>query len=368
MLDLLMSVLFGIVIIVGLVVINAFFWSWFYTVPTSEDEVCFCETIDGWKLAVHHYYPVGEPKGNPCVLCHGLGSNRYNFDLPKAPSLATYLKDNGRDVWVAELRGSGMSAKPGILFSDVPYSWGFEEHLKLDLPAILDLVSRKTCVKSIHWIGHSMGGMLIQAYISGVDDSRIASVTAIGSPSSFSVTGMGGIRLISRLRSLIKLFPFNPLPFTGRLATPMADKFHRYLLGLFSPANISRYTASRLISLATELTTSKKLWLDFGRFVHTKSYSDPCGKPYLSNIDGLKTPMLILAGQADLMAPPESVMNVFQESEANDVRTVLLGKSSGCREDYGHMDMVVGQRVETEVFPIILDWITRKDVPQDTLV
>jgi pimeloyl-ACP methyl ester carboxylesterase len=365
MLEQLMSVVLGVIIVVGLVALNASFWSWFYNVPTSEDEVCFFQTIDGWKLAVHHYHPVGECKGNPCILCHGLGSNRYNFDLPNAPSLARYLRNNGRDVWVPELRGSGMSAKPGILFSDVPYSWGFEEHLRLDLPTILDFVSKKTGAPSIHWIGHSMGGMLIQAHVSGVDDRRVASVTAIGSPSSFSVTGTGAICLISRLRSFVRFFPFNPLAFTGRLATPVADKFHRYLLGLglFSPANIPRSTASRLISLASELTTSKKLWLDFGRFVHTKSYSDPSGKPYLANTSVSETPMLILAGEADLMAPPESVLKVFQESGSRkaDVQTVLLGKSSGCREDYGHMDMVVGQRVETEVFPIILDWISQRD-------
>ena len=35
----------------------------------------------------------------------------------------------------------------------------------------------------------------------------------------------------------------------------------------------------------------------------------------------------------------------------------ILGKETGCEEDYGHVDLLVGKMVETEVFPGILEWI-----------
>ena len=73
-------------------------------------------TTDGWRLAVHHYRPPNEASGTPVILCHGLSANRYVFDLPAGPSLAQFLRDHGRDVWVAELRGSGMSARPGLSY------------------------------------------------------------------------------------------------------------------------------------------------------------------------------------------------------------------------------------------------------------
>ena len=76
--------------------------------------------------------------GFPVILCHGLDANRYLFDIQGAPSLADFLRRHGRDVWVAELRGSGMSDRPGIKHSDVPYSWGFEDHLRHDVPAIIE--------------------------------------------------------------------------------------------------------------------------------------------------------------------------------------------------------------------------------------
>ena len=39
----------------------------------------------------------------------------------------------------------------------------------------------------------------------------------------------------------------------------------------------------------------------------------------------------------------------------------MLGKESGCMEDYGHMDLLVGKRSDKELFPRVIAWIQEND-------
>src|SRR4051812_9240061 len=78
---------------------------------TVADEVLDVVTEDGHRLALHHYPPKQPRPGDfPVVLCHGLGANRFNLDFDSRYSLARYLQGRGYDVFVLELRGSGLSA------------------------------------------------------------------------------------------------------------------------------------------------------------------------------------------------------------------------------------------------------------------
>ena len=177
MLETLLTVFFVSLMVVGCLVTSSYFWEWFYQVPTSQDETAFFTTRDGWRLALHRYRPQGESEGLPVILCHGLGGNQHSFDLHGAPSLAPYLKSCGRDAWVVELRGSGASDRPGLCIANLPYSWGFDDHLECDIPAAIHYVLERTRASAVHWVGHSMGGMLAEAHIARHNDHRIASVT-----------------------------------------------------------------------------------------------------------------------------------------------------------------------------------------------
>ena len=142
MLEGFLALVYCLVAAVILPIVCGYLWNGFYAAPTGQDETFYVRADDGWRLAVHHYRPQAGVRGLPVLLCHGLSSNRYTFDLPGSPGLARFLSDHGRDVWVAELRGSGMSDRPGLFRADVPYSWAFEDHLCRDLPAIISRVAR----------------------------------------------------------------------------------------------------------------------------------------------------------------------------------------------------------------------------------
>src|SRR5438105_2216446 len=123
-------------------------------------------TQDRWTLALHRYrLPALQPeRRTPVLLCHGLGSNRHSFDAPQGPSLARYLANLGYDVWSLELRGAGSSKRPG-LFNALRWEWTFEHYVRFDAPAAVALVCDATGSAGVHWVGHSLGGMVAYAVL-----------------------------------------------------------------------------------------------------------------------------------------------------------------------------------------------------------
>src|SRR5689334_6562124 len=93
----------------ALLVYAGFLAARYFHVARYPDEIHFARTKDEWRVAVSRYRPAKPIGADPLLLVHGLGANRYNFDLSDRTSLARYLADAGYDVWVLELRGRGLS-------------------------------------------------------------------------------------------------------------------------------------------------------------------------------------------------------------------------------------------------------------------
>lgn len=357
MLENFLSVLFTGAILTILCVAVAHAWACVYGHHTRQDETLFVSAPDGWRLAVHRYRPVGDRVGLPVILCHGLGGNRHSFDLAGAPSLAQFLKDTGRDVWVIELRGSGLSARPGLLRSDVPLSWGFDDHLDKDTPAPIDFVCARTGAPAIHWIGHSMGGMLGLCHVANTPDSRIRSLVTLGSPVDFRKIPRRVFGVLLQLKWMMRIVPFAPMSLFARLSIPVLHYLPPYVQGLLNPRNIEPNVARRIVAVGSPLTTSSRLWLDFGRFLETGVFSRVSGRPYLAELDGCRVPIFSISGAADLLAPPAAC----QDSDIPVGTRLVMGKVSGYQEDYGHMDLLLGSRARIEVYPLLAEWLRRND-------
>jgi pimeloyl-ACP methyl ester carboxylesterase len=362
MLETLLNVWFLLILVMAGLVGAACFWQWFYSTATHQDETVFFLSRDGWRLALHHYRPQGQITGLPVVLCHGLSSNRYMFDLPQAPSLAEFLRSRGRDVWVAELRGSGMSECPGLRASDVPYSWHFEDHLLHDVPAMIDCVLERTSARAVHWVGHSMGGLLVLAHLARVARSPVASAVTIGAPVDFSQIQSSSFSLLQSLKWLIRPIPVFPLPFVGKIIAPIAHWIPNVLLGILHSPNIQPAAARRVLALASQTVTSTALWLDFGRFLDQGAFAPVQGEPYVNGLRNSTVPLFIIGGSKDVMAPPEAVRAACTNGRDPELQKLwIFGKASGCAEDYGHVDLLVGARAEGEVYPNILEWLEKQD-------
>lgn len=362
MLEFLLTIFFGLALVVIFVVIWGYFWQWYYYSPTTQDETLYFTTSDGYKLAVHRYRPKGKPEGLPVILCHGLSSNRYVFDLPGGAALARFLKNNGRDVWSVELRGSGMSEPPRLLFSEVPYDWEFEEHLREDVPAAIDFVLSRTGASKVHWVGHSMGGMLILAHLSRQPDAAICSAITLGSPVNFSNMRTKEIDALLKVRPLFDWLPISPMPFFGRLLIPMVNRLSKPLLGLFHVPNVRPEIARKTVALGSQLVTSGRIWLAFGRYIDTGVFAPEHSRPYLDGLAEAKASILFIGGSRDAMAPDCVDPNICTPENAAGLRkTMVAGNESGLSHDYGHMDLLVGKGSETEIFPVILQWLAQNE-------
>jgi pimeloyl-ACP methyl ester carboxylesterase len=367
MMDTLLTALFGSIALVALFVINGYFWIWYYRAATEQDETVYFRTADGWGLAAHRYCADEDPRGLPVILCHGLGGNRYSFDLGEAPSLARFLKQRGRDVWVVELRGSGMSGRPGILRSDVPYSWGLDDHLHKDVPAVMKKVLERTGAPAVHWIGHSMGGLLALAYLAQNPHGPVASVVTIGSPTDFSKIPRRMFEVLLKFRWGLRICPFAPFPLVTRAFIPVLHWLPSYVQGLFHRPNIKPRVMRSIAALGSPQIMSARLWLEFGRFLESAALTAENGVPYLERLSQSQVPILALSGSKDLMAPPEAVCAFSRHvREGCEIRCVPMGKAFGCLEDYGHMDLLLGVGAEREVFPIIDEWLKEHDPSSGT--
>lgn len=312
-------------------------------------------TGDDLTLCVERLAPPDSTRG-AVILCHGLAANGLAFDLP-GRSLARYLTEQGFECFIPDLRGARHSASPDA-------GWGLDDYLEQDLPAIIQLVREQALSKHIHWIGHSMGGLLMLMYGSEHPDTPIQRVVTLGTTLDYR----SGKSVFQSWRHALPLArSLQVLPF-GSLAQLSASlrkyvqlpveriNFHRpnvepeviaaLLQGGFGPV-----PSALLSDLASTFTPH-----GFARQGGSLRYQ-PLWSRY-------RFPTLMLAGSGDLQCDVEAVdeaARVFSHVPELEVRA--LGRAYGALEDYGHFDLLVGRNAPREVWPQLAEWLGR--APQE---
>jgi pimeloyl-ACP methyl ester carboxylesterase len=167
---------------------------WAASQPVSEaDEVHFASTPDGWRLALHRHRPRSVRTAMPVILCGGFSCNRYFIDYDDRYSLARFLARTGFDAWVLELRGRGLSHPTAACRR--PGRWTFDDLATIDVRAAVDHVAQATG-REVAWVGHSMGGMVLYAYLGTHARPPVRAGVTIASPVRFSA---GGSTLLRRI-------------------------------------------------------------------------------------------------------------------------------------------------------------------------
>lgn len=198
-----------------------------WAIKETSVDVSFVTTSDGWQLAVSHYRDAAHhpaTQRHPVLLCHGLGANRLVFDTDPRYSLAAWLVAQGFDVYAVELRGHGLSEKPG---KGKRWGWGMAEYAEIDLPAAFAHVLEYTQKDALHYIGHSMGGILLYSR-AALGDGSIKSGIAIGS--SLDYSGLPTMfHAVAPLAPLSHFIPFIPVHW-GALFSSWATRFSSRLV------------------------------------------------------------------------------------------------------------------------------------------
>lgn len=340
-------------------------------------------TTDGWAISLLRYRPGKIDKTMyPVVLCHGLSYNSQFWDLDKDVSLARFLCNAGYDVWVPSLRGAGWSTKPPIsrlrqlflrgdlyttggVFTSagrglLKLNWTVDDHIHYDVPAILEFVCKETGTRKVHWIGHSMGGMILIGHLDRhPDERRIASFVALAVP-VFAIhplsmpldqltQGRGAIEISNamistNLPALIGMIAGKSFP------TPIDTLF-------YNRTNVDDDIIHRLNAWATEDISPGQLgqlidMLKKGKFTSIDGKID-----YTAGLRQIKIPAMFCVGTLDNLATACAVKRLYNQWGAVKKAFVLFGKVNGFTCDYGHDDLVIGRDSRQEVFPVILKWL-----------
>ena len=318
-------------------------------------------TNDGWDLSLIHYAPrepgdagparEGEAPKRPVLLVHGIITNERNLDYDERHSLARSLAARGFDVWALSLRGTGESAHASLLGGEHKYDWDFDSFCTEDIPAAIGYIQRKSGSAHIDYIGHSMGGMLYYCLLArgGAAAEAIGAGVTLGSPVGFR----WGSRFtqIARAAALAaSRLPVIKLDGPTLLALPVVSWFPEPLaLLLYNPANMNPDIWSGFLAIGVDdesplLAADFLRWLDSDRFTSRDGALD-----YERLLSSARTPTLVIAGKADQLGFPPLVRRGY-EALGGEKEFRLAAIENGARGDYGHMDLLLGESSERDIF------------------
>ncbi len=327
-------------------------------------------TEDGWRLGIRHIQPIRrDPSKLPVVLCHGLGLNGTFWTITK-DHLAMQLAARGYDVFIPDMRGSGASRRVGPVgwinqrvLRETPMlelgdgGWTVDDEIQYDVPAILNYVKEHTGQEQVNWIGHSLGGMLMFAFLERHPErGRIANFVGMGSTiAQYTYPQTPMLRANRAIRNLLCVIS------TGRMARPMmfgrlpgleqVDRFY------FTAANVDKSTVDRFYGYTLENPGQGALeqldtYLEFGRFQSADRKVD-----YVDNLPEVTTPLLMVAGEGDVMSDIPSTYLTFNAVSSTDKTLYRYGRMHGHVDDYGHCDLVWSRHAPREIFPDVIDWL-----------
>jgi poly(3-hydroxyalkanoate) synthetase len=250
-------------------------------------------------------------------------------------------------------RSDGIDAKAGRAG---PIS--FDDYWKHDLPGVIGFVKRTSGAPEIDYAGHSMGGMVLYAYLSQGGQGIHAAAT-LGSPTRLDWgTGLEVLAKAIGPRFVTKQWQL-PLAFGSAVAAPFQNvvedgPFQRFFynpqstdpeawrrLMVYGTADVAGGTALQLISL-----------MDKGQFKSGDGTID-----LRADMAKIKTPVIVVAGRLDRIAAVPAVKDGYR-ALGGPKEWLLITRANGAQGEYGHMDLVIGDRAPTEVWTKILGFLS----------
>lgn len=311
----------------------------------KPDALLHAKTKDGWRIAIHHWRPRSLVHEEPVLLCHGLAAQARTFELGAGRGFAPWLAARGHAVYAIDLRGTGSSEKP-VLGGKRSFSWGVHEYLTQDIPAAIERVLAETGRERVHWVGHSMGGVLLLAFASSALGAKLRTATAVGSAIDYKV-GSDFARA-KPLFGLLRLLHVAPVSSLAKAYAPFAGD--RYLDDfMFAPENLTKEEKRALWRGAFSWLPGRVL-RELATTFEKESFRGRDGARWRHGLPRIEAPLLFLAGTRDRQCTVAQVRATFE----------VVGsprKELAVFEGLGHFDLLVGARAETEVYPRIAAWI-----------
>lgn len=334
-----------------------------YEEPLTKEAIAHrVKTSDGWELALVQYKAHGPAKGRPVLLCHGISANARNMDLDEEHSLARWLARQGREAWTISLRGTGDSDRADPRQGRWP-GYGFDALWSKDLQAGIRYVREHNAGAAIDYIGHSMGGMLVYAYLAQGGDGLNAVVT-LGSPTRLDWNSAMAPFLERVVKLMLSDETAVPVVWSSWLTLPLQAELRNspIELLLYNPEHVSKQSWKRIAAFATadiQGGVARQIlgYVRSGRFESADGRSD-----FRAGLAKVRTPVLVVAGKSDRLAIVPAVRDGYR-ALGGPKEWLLMGVENGAGADYGHMDLVIADRASTELWPKVLDFLDRHRGP-----
>lgn len=328
----------------------------------AQAERHVAHTSDGWDLSLLRYTPAHPlPGRRPVLFVHGIVTNQRNLDYDDKRSIVRSFAADGLDAWSLNLRGHGDSTKASVFGGDKKYDWDFDTYCLQDLPAAIAEVKAKTGAAQIDLVGHSMGGLLVYCLLArgGPAASSIGAAITMGSPLGFR-WGPRFTLLAGAAASALSKLPVLKLDTPTLLALPLMSWFPEApALLFFNPANIDPDVWSGFLAVGIE-DESPRLAAQFGAWIeHDRFTSRDGAVDYEAALHAVKTPVLVVAGKANQLGFTPLVRR-GHDALGGPKGWLLVAEENGANADYGHMDLLLGEKAAQDVWAPMKAWLARQ--------
>ncbi|MEH0153798.1 alpha/beta fold hydrolase [Limibacter armeniacum] len=295
-----------------------------------------------------HFIPLGDeqlhlkriwsnPEGAPVLMIHGSIESGNIFYSKSMKGLAPYLAKQGLDVYVADLRGRGLSTPTVSRQATNTQQQAITEEIPAFVKQIQQLRGTET---PIHAIAHSWGGVLLLAYLARFPQASFESMVFLATKRSISVRNLKKYFAIDLMWNLV-----------GRTLTSLYG---------FLPA------IQLKIGSANE---SANVYSDCRKWVYSlyewKGVND--GFDYLQAFKTAQNipPTLYMTGINEFyLGHQDDVKRLMKEVDNPTDKFMLLSKTNGHKKDYGHIDICTAKEGTNDHFPIIRNWMVQQKVAQ----
>lgn len=285
--------------------------------PRHRVQVTVVTVGDGARFRVTR---VGAGSGVPVVLIPGAFDNRRLYLWPGGGGLADMLAGAGFDAWIVERRGTGgVAVAAGVRA-------GWQELVRVDLPAVQELVAAQTG-RSAFWVAHSLGGVALACAVA------------------------------ETLRPVAGLVLVNAAVDIPLLANPVITAVLRARLwgGVF-PARRLRLGPENEPVAALEDAIS---W----------GAAERAGGWLSATLRAVDVPVLALTAPRDVVTPAIRCRRFAQSFDSADLRVQSAARRYGFARNHTHESPLLHPAAAIDVFPFVRDWLTARSgegAPADT--
>lgn len=297
--------------------------------PSMKSESLFVEVEGGNRLHMKRW--VKDEAGEAVFLVHGAIENGRIFYSENGKGFAPFLAENGYDVYVADLRGRGKS-EPRISRESTFGNW---ECINVDVPAMLERIREIKGTKVV-WLGsHSWGGNILLPWFSKYSDTA-------------NVKGI--------------------INFATRRRVTKRSMEWLYKLG-FGWGVLGRYSLWKygyLNAVGMKMggdNESRKTLEEINVWINTEEWIDQVdGTNYGEKLRSMeKPPILSITGGGDhLLGNVKDVKMTLDEIHPQDGEFKIIGKKTGFKNDYDHINLLTHKQAVQDHFVMILDWMKSK--------